>query len=328
MKQILKKIMPLFVLKWLLSVKLKRTLFKDYMYDLRKINTFSLKPSKDNLEGQIIAHYHVIEKGMSFPNLRLGFGQAVLLSLINLLKIYIDNYPVEQQIFSAYSVVGKYIELHKFHQFDISKIEKLYDRLNIEDSKNFESGGTLTVNKNDMFKNNMDFKSFFESRVTVRHFSDKDVDLSLLFDAISIAQKSPSVCNRQTIRVFIVKDKTNIIEHLKYQNGNRGFGHTINKLLIITSDLRYFNIPEERNQSYIEGGIYTMSLLNSLHHLQLGAVTLNWCVNKNKDIEYHKFSKIGFEYNIITMIGVGHVPENFNVPKSIRKTSTQIIHLI
>ena len=62
-------------------------LTRDYVYDLiryaRYSNTYNRLNSFHKLEAMIVAHYHVIEKGLSLPESRPGFGKDVVLALIN-----------------------------------------------------------------------------------------------------------------------------------------------------------------------------------------------------------------------------------------------------
>jgi nitroreductase len=303
-----------------------------YFYDCKRFikhsATLSIK-NTSHLEGRIIAHYHVLEKGLSHKNIRLGFGQDVLFSLISLLKEYkVKQYDSNNnQYLAAISVIHEYINIHELQKYDVLSIKTEMKGFSFHDKS--KPGGYSLLSKKKISKlSKIDFEHFALSRFTIRDFTEKNVDLCLLEKAISIAQKSPSVCNRQTSRVHIVKDKVNIREHLKFQNGNRGFGQDINKLLIITSDLHYFESSNERNQSFVDGGIFGMSILNSLHYLELGGVPLNWCVTKSNDRFYRRFSKIPENENIIMMIGVGHIPEKFKVPKSKRKKLEEILNYV
>jgi hypothetical protein len=48
---------------------------------------------------------------------------------------------------------------------------------------------------------------------------------------------------------------------LSYQNGNSGFGHTVPALFVITSDMRIFEKSGERNQGWVDGGLFAMALV-------------------------------------------------------------------
>lgn len=331
-KKIIKKILPKkfidLITYFVQSVHISKNFFYDFLRFKKHSATLYVK-NAGQLEGKIIAHYHVIEKGLSYENVRLGFGKGVVIELIKLLHEYNEKkYDASNKQYNiAVSVVSKYIEIHDNAHYDISKIKDDFEK--IESPVMCNGGGSLQLKKDDIIqKSKSDFRELAFSRYSIRDFTEKKVDTDLLEEAVRIAMKSPSVCNRQTSRVYIVSDKDRIKKHLSYQNGNRGFGHKINKLLIVTSDLHYFNGSFERNQNFVDAGIFTMSLLYAIHYLGLGAITLNWCADYDKDKKYRQFSKINESENIILMIGVGHIPDKIKVPISYRKQVEDIIRYI
>lgn len=105
---------------------------------------------------------------------------------------------------------------------------------------------------------------------------------------------------------------------LKNQNGNRGFGHEIDKLLLVTVDLRFFNRDREIFQAYIDGGMYAMSLINSLHYECIGTIPLSGSLTQNQDTNVRKILNLDEAEIIIIFIGVGNYPEKCQTTKSIR----------
>lgn len=327
-KIILPELVKLKIRYWL---NLKK-IYSNYFYDIKRYckysATFATKEPKQLL-GKIIAHYHVIEKGLSYQEIKLGFARDIVQNLIFMLKTYSDkNFDISNtQYLTAVSVIQKYIDLHEQKEFNVTSVKNMFYGIKVPVTCNM--GGCIELTKDEIdLKRKLDFKEMAFSRYSIRDFTEDDVDVRMLEEAIRISQKSPSVCNRQTTRVYIVLSKPTIEKYLSYQNGNRGFGHKINKLLIITSNLNYFEGINERNQSFIDGGIFGMSLLYALHYLGLGAVTLNWCTNQEKDKKFRAVSEIRDNENIILMIGVGNIPEKFKVPKSERNSLEEIVSYI
>jgi nitroreductase len=150
-------------------------------------------------------------------------------------------------------------------------------------------GGTVELRREEILRRSKgDFLQCSLSRHSIRCFSGEPVDLSLINEAVRIAQTTPSVCNRQSSRVYIIQDESSKQAVLERQPGNRGFGHLADKILIVTSDLRAFSGMHERNQAFVDGGMFAMSLLYSLHYLGLGACALSWMVRKDVDEKMRK----------------------------------------
>jgi nitroreductase len=125
---------------------------------------------------------------------------------------------------------------------------------------------------------------FFESRHSIRCFDpQRKVDRSLILKAIRQARFTPSVCNRQTWRVVLCETEEAKAKALPLQNGNLGFGHLASHVLIIASDRNCFASIGERNQPWIEAGMFAMSLVYALHAQGLGTCCLNWSAEPEKD---------------------------------------------
>ena len=176
-----------------------------------------------------------------------------------------------------------------------------------------------------MQKSKIDLTEFFACRYSIRNFTDEEVDYNLIEQAIRMAQKTPSVCNRQSSKVYIFRNEEDRQLVLSYQNGNRGFGHLVNKVLIVTSDLQNFVSVGERNQCWIDGGMYAMSVVYALHSLGLGTCCLNWSVEYEVDRRLRKAANIPDSEAVIMMIAVGHIPEQLSVAQSPRKSIEEVM---
>lgn len=307
-----------------------KAIFEYTMDAMRYLSHSSTLTTKhENLESRIIAHYHVLEKGLCMPNFRYKFGQEIISSLLDLLARYeAANLPLDNPQFrTAVSVLCKYYDLHLQNGQDISsyfpatKYEKILTHTN-------NCGGYIELEQDSYFSDaTSEFSVFAQSRFSIREFSDRSIPLNLIENAITVAQKSPSVCNRQTSRVYYFQSREITQKLLLLQNGNRGFGHQINHLLIVTSTLQSFDGINERYQSYIDGGMFAMSLLYALHNNKLAACPLNWSVTNKTDKRFKELSGIPDHENIIMLIGVGYPPKSFKAASSTRKALREVLSI-
>ena len=166
---------------------------------------------------------------------------------------------------------------------------------------------------------------FFESRHSIRCFdSQRRVDRSLILKAIEQARFTPSVCNRQTWRVVLCETEEAKAKALALQNGNHGFGHLASHVLIIASDRSCFASIGERNQPWIEAGMFAMSLVYALHAQGLGTCCLNWSVEPEKDKALKVELALPESLAIGMMIAVGAMPEELLVAESRRLSLDRI----
>ncbi|EKO3792099.1 nitroreductase family protein [Vibrio metschnikovii] len=330
MKKHIKSLIPSALLKLYRDIRYCFDLVKCSVYDFMRYSKYTSTHSIDGEEkllGKLILYYHVLEKGLSFENRKENFGSAVVDDLIKSISEYIDNgYNVDKlQFKTACSVIEKYFAINPkmCQNYRENIIEKIFSHAESE------LGGEKVIYKEEILASlNFDYSFFFNSRYSVREFSEEKVETEKLHSALDIAKKYPSVCNRQAVRTYLFTNKDTVIEQLSFQNGNRGFREKIDKLIVVTVDLSLFSKAEERNQPYIDGGIYLMSLLLAIHSKGLGAVALNWSTNKESDKKYRRLGVIKESEVIISFIGVGNLKDKMLVPKSERdsykETLTQI----
>ena len=107
---------------------------------------------------------------------------------------------------------------------------------------------------------------------------------------------------------------------MENQNGNRGFGHEFDKILIVTSDLRMQQKGRELFQAFIDGGMYAESILNSLFFYGIGSVPLSASLTPTQDKTVRKEIGIEDAEVLILIIGIGNYPkEEFLTTRSERK---------
>lgn len=262
--------------------------------------------------------YHVIEKGLAMPNMRLGFGHDRLLELVDKILSYEARYQRDDVVLDAVSVVLEYERIHGEKHYPlpddirnaISVIEKEYP-----DSKPLYQ---KEMTKEDYYKElDQPFPAFAASRHSVRNFAG-DISKDQIISAINIAKQCPSACNRQPARVHIVTEREMIDKCLSMQSGNRGFGHLCDKLLIITGDIRTLMGSQEFMDLGVNVGIFMMSLSYGLHYNKVAHCILNWYATPNVDKKLRKLLDISDYETIFAYIVCGDVPEKFKLVMSPR----------
>lgn len=261
----------------------------------------------EQYEASIIRLYHTIEKGLSYENYRAGFGKENVEKLLTSLEKYSSEGNDTSTFFyeTALSCLETYITKNKEHGQSDAKLEK---RVKALPGKSNDCGGTVTVSlpKN---PDDLTYSQLVKIRHSIRHFSNEPVDIELLQKAIQLAQYTPSACNRQGWKTRIVADKAKIKAILENQNGNRGFGHEFDKLLVITSDLRAQQKGREVFQAFIDGGMYAESVLNSLYCMGIGSVPLSASLTAEQDQNVRKIIEVSEAELFVLFIGVGNYPD-------------------
>ena len=267
------------------------------------------KNRSSHLLGDIIRKYHVVEKALAMPKFRPGSAVDVVKSLIKDLKSW-ENLPKDgfqstSQISAAHEVLKSYLERHQELAFDVSGTFKEFQPREGNDTN---TGGANPY----VVDQNLDWsglKQLLRGRRSLRSFEASRIPSPEVLHSIArTAIKSPSVCNRQTGRLHVFTGEK-VIQLLEYQTGNRGFGHQVPVLFVITTDMRFFLSRKERNQPGIDGGLFALQTVLAIQSEGMGSVCLNWCVDHNSDLKLREIAGIPEYENVIMLIGCGY-PSN------------------
>lgn len=322
-------------LRWALSYPaIFMGLVMNFTYDFTRFWRWSsssggqLKESQ--LQAWIIADYHKIEKALALRDPRPGFGTAIVNRLLDNLESYALNHGINRTWHVARNVLFAYQEFHARRGYDIGELDRRILQLSTAKEHSNQSkpdGGVDHLSRGEILaKSKVDLREFFASRHSIRHFSTEPVEFSTIEEAVRMAQKTPTVCNRQSPKVYAYADQADRKKVLSCQMGNSGFGDQAAVVLVVTSDIQTFFSAGERNQCWIDGGLFSMSLIYALHSLGLGSCCLNWSVERKHDIQLRNVTGIPESESIIMLIAVGHLPSNLRVAQSPRKPLSEVLY--
>jgi nitroreductase len=278
------------------------------------------------IESDVVRQYHVIEKGLTMPDFRPGFGKDMVRGLVRSMRA-LEKHPCSAlcnngQIAAARATLREYHERHAALGHDISDV--LPDTCRDLWQNAVEGDGGSRAFEPVAPGDSDAFERVVRSRSSVRNFDPERIpSRDVIMAAVDLALRSPSVCNRQTARVHVFTG-ADAQRALSFQSGNRGFGHRIPMVIIVTSDLRYFTGTAERYQGWIDGGMFAMLLLLALHAKGLGAVALNWSVLNQRDGELRKAMNLPDHERVIMLVGCGHPSPDALVPVSSRRLATDV----
>lgn len=299
------------------------------MRNIIKYDKYIKNKNNENIAADIMRYTHSIEKGLSLENIRLGFGREKLKNII-ILTNQLDMSKYSKEVISmTVSTINEYVKYHKKMDYKdefISELEKFITKYKLYlMEENF--GGVKRIKKEDMIFDISEIEKFFMTRHSVRDFSDEIIENDELKKAISLAQTAPSACNRQGYRIHIIDNKSDSI--LKnWLSGVGGFADAIDKILIITGKVSVYK-SNENYQYIVSASIFAAYLSLTLHLYNMGA-----CIIQRPVIWTKKWNQIRKKYNIpsdeqiVCILGVGKLKDEFNVPVSHRLSIDEISNFI
>lgn len=253
------------------------------------------------LEAQLTRDYHRVEKGLTLARPKRPFGSEVLARLDALIPRASEAGPKAPFLEAAKSAREALIVWNSGGEADeiVAPVAESPDR-----------GAGVA--------------QFFATRHSVRDFSEDSVSRQDICRAIELAAFSPSVCNREPwgVRLFFGDDVPKV---LAYQNGNLGFTNCIPAVALISVELGLFVGAGERNQAWIEGGIFASSMVWALHGIGLESCMLNLSITTEVADRLRAAVGMAPSEVPIVMIAVGYGRSGHRVARSPRRSAANLI---
>ena len=290
--------------------------YKRWNYNNPKVKTRAAQESK------MLRQTHMIEKGMSLSNPRKGFGQEKISALFDMMDEYLSmGFPTDGMPFQdAICVLNGYVEEQKKVGYEnLKMIEKLkqYDKCRVQ---GLGAGIVYDTKENLMAHADEPFPDFYYSRHSMRQFSSQTVSIEDIRKAIKVAQKAPTACNRQATKVYMYSDEATNRHLGELIAGNTGFDSEVKNYLVVTADVSAFYDTFERNQVYVEAGLFSMALVEALHYYGIGSCILQNGEYKKKNKQFKDICKnIPENERIILFVAVGYYKDKFSYAVSLRK---------
>ncbi|MFG6432136.1 nitroreductase family protein [Roseateles sp. LYH14W] len=302
-----------------------------YLYDARRCWRHMIwRPTERArwaLSSEMLFQYHKLEKGLVMPGKPRLFGTDPVRATMALVRRWeAAGYPTSDAIYrgacatvSCYRAGliarGLHQESPAIHQVD----QFLAERQQVLAADPMVTPVPLEAPTKPGAGPWEAFEALSVARRSVRDFAPTAVPKEWVERAVRIAALSPSACNRQPNKVILIEDRAEIDRALSFQNGNRGFGHKVPLLAVLVVDSTGYFDGSERNQTYVDGGLFAMSLMFALRALGLGSCSLNWCVTPATDRAFRKLGHVKDQETVMMMLAIGYPPEAVAVPLSPRR---------
>ncbi|MEZ9708136.1 nitroreductase family protein [Vibrio breoganii] len=313
--------------------KEKFYLWQCAIFDLKRFNQFYSSKydsdlTRENLSAWILQDKHRIEKALTLPKPRLKFGEIAVTRLIQNLNRYLAEFGTSEEFYFGIGALRAYKEFHKQsgvtipNFFDVGELSEYFsDNMSarVGTIGNSELNKLHTKNYTDVFK------EFCLERYSCRNYKPDLVSGEEFKKVMELAIKAPSVCNRQhwKVRVFTGEEKNRI---LKYQNGNIGFTENIPHVALVVSDLSAFYKANERNQPFVDGGIFAMNFIYALRAYDISSCALNWCNDVFVDKDFYKQGYLRNSETVVLAVAFGYESEDARLAKSPRKNVQEFYH--
>lgn len=310
--------MPGLALKWAV-IKILRT---DWNSLLKRDKLFT--KSERHALAKLTFNYHRIEKGLTMPDFRLGFGKSLIVEMMDDLDRY-DSCEFSQARMGYQHSIGvlhEYRETHKAHQYDLGELGKQLDAF-LESHPGKPTNQPLYSREDYFSHTHDDFEAFAASRHTIRHFEGRVPEQDII-SAVELASTAPQACNRCFTRVHFYQGQK-VQQLLALQNGNRGFGHLCEQLLLVTADVDALLFDDEWHDLQTNAGIFAMNLSYALHYKQVAHCLLNLWRNPSTENRFRSLAAIPANEIPVLCIACGKAAKHFKIADSPKINADEIL---
>lgn len=287
---------------------------REYMVDMLlyvKHNNYSpFEQANRRRYFQLVILSHAIEKGLSLGHSRPMFGRDKIKSILGYARKY-DNSFSRFPAGMAKGALAAYYDCNSSHAAkDDPTLESINAYLQSPEVLDIEGvGGIRRLMANQGASANT-LGEFLLSRFSCRMFDKSALPRELITHVLEMAQAAPSQCNRQSVRVHFYQDDEAISGLLSLQGGAAGFNEGIGNLFVVSSEITAWGGPKQRNQLYVDGGLFSMMLMLACHAEGIATCPLNLAVMNSTEEKIKKMGGIPTNQRLIMMIAAGNPSES------------------
>ena len=303
----------------------------EYQKDAYHLNKYIAEneKNKEQIEYKMLLLIHSIEKGMCYPNPR-PFGNAKIEELIALLKKYDENlFDKNSNSYKmAVSIIYNWLDFYVLNSWqnnvEYKKVEKYFKETWGNNLNNKKTGFSDRIINSVKDYNDGTYESVINTRFSARDYSEKPLSMVDLTKAINLAKKTPSACNRQMIKAHFITDDNGVNLLSKVLHGTGGLNWKTVKYFVITFDSNSLDFYGERNQGYLNAGLFAMNLVNSLHSVGIGTCFLQFANTSKEEKMLKEKLKIPKSERIAVCISCGYYTKENRIPVSCRKETEEV----
>lgn len=279
--------------------------------------------NQQSLESVLLLLAHSLEKGMSIPKTKKGYGIDKARNLLACQKKYLtdnglkDSFALQESI----AVLNAWITYSEASGVDVSKIKAEFGEIFNKYHNNAISAGYIEANDVGKLYDKIDkevFSFYISTKRSVRSFKREPVSDKIMNEVVRLTLNAPSACNRQPCKIYWTSDMEKVSSINSLIPGNKGFEDQVSNWAIIVVDRSMFG-ANEGLQWYINGGIFLAYFTLSLHAYHLGSCIFQLPINHENIIKLKKLSGIDNNEAIIAAVGFGYPTEKLKYTVAQRK---------
>ena len=265
---------------------------------------------------------HRIEKGLSYENVKEVFAESYILETVQYLEIdarlnYIDTETRQwcEAVLNVYfNVCG--------NSATIETARKRYKNLNLENK--YPDRVPYLCNTRPQLS--VDYDALYNlalRRRSVRFYTSKTVESTVVEKALKLALQSPSACNRQSFK-YLFFNQPEIVREISLIPGGVA-GYSIPSVVVLIGSYRGYFDERDINAPVIDASLSAMAFLFALETLGLSSVCINWPNLLDREEKIRRVIHLESDEFVIMLIGIGYPDSSGKIPYSAKRPVNEVL---
>lgn len=314
---------------WLRRIVKRGRIVIEYLHDIRHLNRHMLDVSSDPARRQyeILLLVHSLEKGLSYRNPRaFGFEKARELARL------LDALPTDERhstaVRMALGALSAWLDFHDDRPDDspttVETVRGFLDEWEARGAQRLPAGVIIPEAPSDAAFAAEAFAALASTRHSIRHYGPELVDDEAIARAVAVAKTSPSACNRQMVKLRVFDEPEQKRALYSTLLGTGGLDYETGRYGVVTYDASSLTYYGERNQGFLNAGLFTMTLVLAFHSQGIGTCLLQFSNSYAAERRLAKTLGLPPAERIAVGIGIGNPVATSPVPASVRKPTGEI----
>jgi len=321
----------LFSWSYLFSVPYHWFAFLNFMREQRAV-LYGKKKYYQNLARhtssrvELRRNIHRLEKGLIMRPRRDVFAGSYILETVESYKKAVDALdngncnPDMDELTWANNVLTEYFQASKAAG-SIARARELFESIEFSPE---ERGKIPFVREKKNLPSYEQMLNLSEYRRSVRWFLDREVEESLIDQALLVARQAPSACNRlpYEFRIFTRKDLVEKVVSIPF--GTVGYAENVPAVAVVVGKLESYFSARDRHAIYVDSSLAAMSFAFALETLGLSTCMINWPDFEPLEQKMQRTLNLDYSDRVIMLMAIGYADPEATVPYS-QKKSLEVI---
>lgn len=259
---------------------------------------------------------HMVEKGLSMKPRRETFAAGYIGELVRKVGQAQRSDALDEETRAwARDVLSEYFDATQTSSHtEIARARAVFSRLDLESELPY-CGPSVPLPPPMDFNPQM-IEALAHHRRSVRWFTDRPVERTVVDQAVRVAIEAPTACNRVPYQFQIFDNPEDARQVASLAGGTVGYVDNLQAVAVIVGDLSAYREERDRHLIYIDGSLAAMGFIYSLESNGIASCCINWPDLKEPEMAMAPLLGLLPHERVVMLIAFGYADPEGLAPAS------------